>query len=176
MPVSGFIAADPQSIKELQAMIDRLPDKIADPVTEDVADYLIDIFQIYPPYREVSRAEAFPDAVITTKGGKQLKGWFSWAQFRYVMMAINEGIIRPGSPHRTQAFRKGWKKVGKGRNLIIANEVPYGPYLKGPREQSRQMVIIGWTDIERDVAERTKRITERAHAALKKAIKKGWKA
>lgn len=153
-------------------MIDHLPDKLADPVTEDVANYLITVFQQYPPYQYVSRAEAFPDAIITTKGGKQLKGWFSWAQFRYVMAAINDGTIQPGKPHRTQTFRKGWKKIGKGRNLIIANEVPYGPYLKGPGEQSRMMVIIGWTDVERDTAERVKRITERANAALKKAIKK----
>lgn len=168
----GFIALDPQGIPEVSKMLETVADEVADPVIEASADYLVNIFQAYPPYMHVPRRQAFPDAIITTPKGKRVVGYFSWKQFQFVMINIAEGNITPGRPHRTQLFRRGWKKVGKGKNLIIANEVPYGPFLKDPGEQSRMMIMEGWQDIETEAKDHQGRMMEKAEASLKKELKK----
>jgi hypothetical protein len=162
MPVSSFLAVDPQSLPQLDKMLSSLPDQLADPVVEAVGDYLISSFQIYPPYKHVKRKAAFGKTFFSDKQRR----WFFW---RFRDEIAND--TPPPWGKRTQTFRRGWKKIGKGRSLIIANEVPYGPFLKGPGEQSRLAILEGWQDMNTDTASRKQRINEVAQGALKKALK-----
>lgn len=157
---NDFIGVDVQGIKELQAKLAKLPKEAQDAGADEAYDYLLNVLREYPSYKYVSRAAGYG------------KTWFSEKQRRFVMAAINQGTITPGSPNRTQAMAKGWKKHGTGAAAFIANEVPYAPYLMGDDSQSRHMQKIGWKTLGKVTQERVSKIVEKFDAGVKKAIKR----
>lgn len=166
--MSDFIGIDVQGLPELNKLLQDLPEAARDQVVEDVGTYLVNVLKAYPSKKYVTRAAAFPGVYATSPTGKRIPGYFSWAQFKKVMALVGEGKV-PYS--RTQTLSKGWKKIGAGTNMLIANETSYGNYVMGDG-QSRHMAAIGWKTIADIVKERNDRIMEIAEAAAKKAVKK----
>jgi hypothetical protein len=170
---SDFIAIDVQGLAELQSFLSKLPDAVADDGVDEANKYLLNVVRAYAPYKYITRAQAYPNAVITFPSGKQLKGWHSVNQFRYVMARINEGSINPGKPNRNQNLSKGWKIIGKGRKSILANEIGYAGYVQGSKgEQARMHTLIGWKGVDVIVKERMNTILEKFMVGVNKALKR----
>ncbi len=157
--MSEFVAIEIAGLEELIAKLSDLPAEVQDEAIEAVNQYMLNVLKLYPPYRHVPFKDAYGD-------------WFSEKQRRYVMARISEGSITPGSPSRTQQFAQGWDVLGYGRNSIIANQTPYGPYLVGDTEQARMPAKIGWKKLGDTIKERMEQIIRHAEIGVKNAIKK----
>jgi len=157
--MSNFVGIDVSGIEEIIAKINALPPKAQDEVVQGVNKYLVNVLKAYPPYKHVPFKKAY---------GK----WFSEKQRRYVMARITEGTITPGMPNRSQRFSRNWKVVGYGKTSIIANEIPYGPYLVGDTSQARMPKKIGWSKLKDTIKNRMSKIIKIADAAVKKALHK----
>ena len=156
---SSFIAIDVGGLDELQAKLRNLPPEAQDAVTNDVSNYLISVLKLYPSYKYVSRRSAYGTPFFTAK------------QRRWFFAALADGSLTIGN-NRTQTLAKGWRKIGSGANVIVANEVPYAAYVMGEGEQSRHEAKVGWKTLDAVMRERSARIVEIADGAIKKALKK----
>lgn len=154
-----FVGVDVSGIEEIVDALKDLPEEAQDQAVDEVNTYLLNVLRAYPPYRHVPFKRAYG-------------AWFSEKQRKYVMARIHEGSITPGRPKRTQQFSQGWHQIGEGRNSILANETPYGPYLVGDNEQARMPKQIGWKKLGDTIKERMDQIMRRAEAGVKNAIKK----
>ena len=153
------VKAEASRFKAVRALIDKIPIEARGEVTEKIASYLLNVLRHYPPYKKVTRKEAFGSS------------FFSDKQRRFFFWALGEGII--DVPYkRTQSFAQGWQKIGEGENIIIANETPYGPFLVDPERQSRLQGLIGWQTLDKQVESREQRITEIAAAVVKRVLRK----
>ena len=157
--MSDFVGIEIAGLDELIEKLGQLPDEVQDEAIEAVNQYMLNVLKAYPPYAHVTFKSAYG-------------GWFSDKQRKYVMARIREGTIRPGQPSRTQQFAQGWDVLGYGRNSIIVNQTPYGPYLVGDTEQARMPQKIGWRKLSDTVKGRMTEIVRRADAGVKNAIKK----
>jgi hypothetical protein len=164
----SFIGIDIRADENIKTLLDKMPGDIQDAATDEVMKYLQRVEQEYPPYQYVTRAQAYP----TAPAGP---GWFSDKQRKYVMARIRKGEITPGTPRRTQNFRRGWKIIGKGKDSLLVNEVPYGPYLKDDMQQARHMFLIGWTILSEDIRDRTDKIMLIIGSTAKKVLKQKGK-
>lgn len=159
MAAGDFVGIDIRGMEQVNHLLRNLPREAQDAASQAVAEYMLRVERAYPPYQYITRKQAYPPT-----------GWQSDRQRRFVMAAIREGRITPGSPHRTQAFSRAWRIVDRGVNAFLVNETPYGPYLKDPR--ANHMKLIGWTTIEEDVEKRQPEILRKAQAGIDKAIRK----
>lgn len=150
-------------MEEVQRLLRNLPRAAQDAASQEVAEYMLDVERIYPPYSYVTRAQAYP-------GAPAGPGWFSARQRKFVMAAIRDGRINPGSSHRTQTFRNAWRIEDRGVDAFLVNETPYGIHLKDPR--ANHMALIGWTTIDQDIEKRQSQILRKAQAGIDKAIRK----
>lgn len=157
--MSDFVAFEVAGIEELIAKLNALPDDVQDEAIEAVNQYLLNVMRQYPPYAYIKFKQAYG-------------GWFSEKQRKYVMARIQEGTITPGTPSRSQRFAQGWDVLGYGRNSMVVNPTPYGPYLVGDQEQARMPAKIGWKKLGDTIKERMDQIIRRADAGVKNAIKK----
>jgi hypothetical protein len=115
--------------------------------------------QASPPQKKVTRKQAYG------------KTFFSEKQRRWFFAALKSGGLT--IPYRrTQAFRKGWRIIGKGERTIIVNTAKAGPFLVGENRQSRMSALIGWKKMSTVVKERTPKILTIANAAVRKGLKK----
>ena len=157
---SDFIAIDTQGVLETQKMLAQIPDAITDDGTDNANKYLLNVVRAYAPYKHITFQQAYG-------------GWFSEKQRRYVMARIKEGSITPGRSNRNQRLSRGWKIIGKGRNSLLANEVPYSPYVQGEAgEQARMHTLIGWKGVDVIVKERMSKIVEQFMVGVNKALKR----
>jgi hypothetical protein len=163
--MSSFIAIDITGIDRVKSYLSRFPAVAADAGCDAAADYLVSALKLYPPYSYVTRARAYPDAPAGP-------GWFSDKQRRYVMMMIHKGLIHPGVKNRTQEFARAWTKVGKGQNVIVANETSYGIFLMDDQRQARMMAIIGWKKIQDTLEERQGKLEQVIVGAVNRALNK----
>lgn len=158
----GFIGVDPNAIAQLSALAKQLkdaPPEIIDAAIDGACEYVINVFQIYPSKQRITRKAAYGSTFVSAKQ----RAFFFWA--------LKNGRINV--PYRrTQALRRGWKQIGRGRNSIIANETPYSPFVMGAGEQSRMMTLIGWKDTESIIKERGDQIERKAQAAADKVAEK----
>jgi hypothetical protein len=161
--MSDFVGVDIRGMEQVAKLLKNLPIEVQNAASDDVADYMLNVERLNPPYQYISRAQAYPNA----QAGP---GWFSAKQRKYVMAKIRSGEIAPGSPHRTQTFSRGWRKEDKGVNAFLVNEVPYGIHLKDPR--ANHMKLIGWKTIAEDIEKNMNQIMRKAEAAVQKAIRK----
>lgn len=167
--MTDFVGIDVQGMKELNHLLNKLPDVVQDYVVEEVSTYLVNVYQTSQPSpKYVSRVRAYPEMMFTLPSGRVIRGFKSRKQWLYVIMLGKEGKI---PRKRTQALRRGWKKVGKGRDLIIANETPGAPYVMGP-EQSRHEELVGWEKVDDINEERRPKIEQKAVAAAEKGMRK----
>lgn len=123
-----------ESIKEL---IDELPRRLRGKLLDVAAKEYLRRFKLYPRYRYVSRKSAYPE----------VSGFFSDKQRRFVMAAIADGRIQPGSPHRTKALKDAWHIEGEGTALSVVNAAPAAVFAFHPQFQARQLAAVGWKDI-----------------------------
>lgn len=165
-----FIALDISGISELGKKLDRFIPAVQDAIVDQVGDYLLNVFKTYPPVNHsITRAQAYPDAFAISPRGKRIRGYFSWAQFRKVMAMANEGAF---PYHRTQAMRQAWRKIGEGKNAIIANETAAAFYTMDDERQARLNKLVGWKTVGDIIRERQKEIQRQAVIGLKKGMKK----
>lgn len=154
----SFIGISITGEKEIAAKMHDLYPQAAAAGVENADGYILNSIKIYPPYSYVSMA--------------QVGGFKSDAQRRYVMAQIAQGNITPGEPNRTQRLAQGWRLLGKGRNQIIVNEVPYAPYEHEISQQSQMHMLQGWQVLPEFLHNRMGEIVRRFEAGVKNAIKK----
>jgi len=157
--MSDFVGIEVSGLEELIDKLAALPEEVQDEAIEAVNEYLLNVMKQYPPYAHVTFKDAYG-------------GWFSDKQRKYVMARIREGTIRPGVPNRSQQFAQSWDVLGYGRNSLIVNPTPYGPYLVDDNEQARMPQKIGWKRLGDTLKERMDQIVRRADAGVKNAIRK----
>jgi hypothetical protein len=155
----GFVGIEITGIEELIEKLGALPDEVQDEAIEAVNKYMLSVLKLDPPYAHVPFKSAYGN-------------WFSEKQRRYVMARIQEGTITPGTPSRSQQFAQNWDVLGYGRNSMIVNPTPYGPYLVGDTEQARMPAKIGWKKLGDTIKQRMEQIIRHADAGVKNAIKK----
>lgn len=132
-------------IKEL---VDELPRRLRGKALDVAAKAYLKYFKLYPRYKYVSRAKAYGSTGAKFENGNPVPdGYFSANQFRFVMAAIADGRIKPGSPHRTQDLKRAWRIEGKGTATVIVNDAPAAVFAFHPEFQSRQLAAVGWQDI-----------------------------
>lgn len=157
--MNDFIGIDVQGILGLKDKFAKLPNAVQDAIVDEVSDYLLDVLKLYPPPKYVTRKAAYGRTFFTSKQRK----WFFWA--------LDTGRINVPY-HRTQGMREAWRKIGEGRNAIIANETQAAIYTMGVESQSRHEQRVGWKTIRDILMERNKQIQRAANIGLKKGIKK----
>jgi len=128
----NFIGVDISGDKRIAKLLEKLPDAIADDIVPAIAEYLVNVYQIYPPKKKITRKQAFGRTFQSEK------------QRRYFFWALGKGIIR--TPYkRTQQLRNAWRIVGSDRNAIVVNQTLYAEFVMGDEhEQSKMMNMIGW--------------------------------
>jgi hypothetical protein len=147
--MSDFIGIDIQGITTLNERLKKLPKEAQDLGTEEVNEYIVNMMQQYPP-----------------KPNKPFQ-WSSDKQRKYVMMKIRNGEWSG----RTQELRNGWKKVGKGYNQIVVNEVPHAQFVQGGN-QIRGHKANDWKTIEDNLKARGKEILKKFEGGVKTALRK----
>lgn len=159
--MSDFVGIDIQGLEPLRAKLtDLIDDLIAFRVTTDVAVYLLNVMRQYAPYRHISRAEAYGQPFQSDRQRR----WFFWA--------IAEGLIE--SPYqRTQTLAQGWKIIGTGTNLLLANEVEYAPFVQGDSaQQANMMTLEGWSPLNQVLEDRSDRIQEIVVGRIQRMLKR----
>jgi len=154
----SLVGIDIEGIEPLMKKLEKMPAEVGKKAGDDVAKYMLNVVQAYPPQKRVTRKQAYG------------KTFFSEKQRRWFFAALNSGAIT--IPYkRTQGFRRGWQKIGSGLQTIIVNSTSYGHFLVGENRQSRMMTIIGWKKMSQVVKERSGKISVIANAAVKKGLK-----
>ena len=150
---------DIEGLEPLINGLNKLPQEIKDEAGNEVAKYLFNVLQAYPPQKRVTRQAAFDSVFFTEK------------QKRWFFANLEAGTL--DVPYRrTQGFRKGWRIIGEGITSIIVNEAEAGPYLMGEDRQSRMMQMIGWKKGSEIIKERIEQIQRKADAGIKTAMRK----
>lgn len=155
MPVDIVI----DGLQELRTKLDRFPKEARDGAGEEVTPYILNIMREYVPYAYVPFKSAYG-------------GWFSEKQRRYVMAAIRDKRIRPGSKNRSGKLSEGWKTMGGGEDTLIYNDVDYAGYVFGDNVQARMHIKIGWWTVAQRLKEHAGQIERKAKAGVDKAIRK----
>lgn len=123
------------------------------------------------PYKYVSRKSAYGDV---SKDGAPA-GYFSWAQFRFVMAKIASGEIVPGqrknSPTQSsQAW--SYRTTDNGYISIIENDAPSTYWIRSDEGQARQPARVGWRKVAQVVADNTAGAIRHARAAVAEFLRK----
>jgi hypothetical protein len=166
--MSDFIGIDPSSLASIDALKKKLVAMgradIVNKATDEVGKYLVNVFKLYPTYKSVKRATAYPETRA---------GFFSDKQRRYFFWALSKNKIQV--PYRrTQNYAKRWKVIDKGVNQIIVNESEYAAYLQGDNTQARLSGLIGWKKLSAITEERSDRIGEIVLGVVRREIKKAF--
>jgi hypothetical protein len=142
----------------------------------------VEKLRIYPVYRFYSRAQAYGmegaggnwTYIDKRKGTpvtmQPVAGYFSAAQFRYVMGVVAQKYDF-GYPHRTGHVRDGWKIEFTGNpsrktTATIVNADPGAKWVHGNTTQARQPAGVGW-QVTRAIIDEN---IEGAIEAMKKAV------
>jgi len=160
-PSGDLIGIDFENEEFIQTVLPRLPQKIRDQATDDVAEYLLNVMRAYPPYQYVSRKQAYGVPFFTDRQRR----WFFANKDRF----FSGGELVPYK--RTQALSRGWSIIGGGEKAILANETPYASQVYGD-PQSRHPAAIGWKRLPDILKERQGKIRDIIKAAVKKALRK----
>ena len=173
--MSDFIGVDISGIKEVQAVLAKVPPIVQDAVVDGVSVYLKRVFQKYPPENHsIRRKQAYPEAyaIHTNKDGSitRIQGYFSWRQYKKVMALLRDGQVP--YTRRKPGMSNKWQIIGKGRQSILANETQAAVYTMGDGTQARFSKLVGWRTISDIVEERIKQIERVANDSARKALKK----
>lgn len=162
--MADFLGVSVEGIVEISSKLESLPERVIDPAIDAVNEFVLNILKTYPPQKRVTRSQAY--------GGN---GFFSDKQRRWFFAALRRGEI--DTPYkRTQELRRNWKVIGEGRNSIIANETPYGPYVMGDddgsnQQRSRHEKLAGWRTVNEIIESRITRIVQIFDGVVKRLTK-----
>lgn len=156
----GLVGITIEGNEEVQKMLDKFPDEARAAAGEEVANYLLNVFQTYPPPKYVTRAKAYGVTFFTER------------QRRWFFAALNSGEIQV--PYkRTQGFRRSWQIVGEGEDIGVLSDAPYGHFLVGERkEQSRHAREIGWKSVSETIKDKMDKIKKKIDVGIKKGLRK----
>jgi hypothetical protein len=169
--MSDFIGVDITGIEQIKAKLAAMPAAVADDGVESANIYLRGVLQRYPPQKDVTRKDAYPEvrgwfgAVDPKRGTTKQQRWFFWA-LRTKQISV---------PYqRTNRLSNAWKLYGQGRAQIIANESPGAQYVQGEwkGQQSRHENKVGWKGVNIVIEERLKQIVKAFELGANKALKK----
>ena len=155
--VADFVGIEISGLEELIEKLGRLPDEVQDEAIEAVNKYMLNVLKSYPPY-------AYQKGSYKVAYGRKMTH-----EQVAAMMASGR---TPGVNSRSQKFAQSWDVLGYGRNSMIVNPTPYGPYLVGDTEQARMPAKIGWKKLGDTIKQRMEQIIRHADAGVKNAIKK----
>lgn len=145
-----------RNLAEVDSFVtEQLPRQLRGVFVSAVARELAAILSISePPYNYQSRARAYglhPEGNWTyTRKGKQytmspVAGYFSAAQYHYVMAGIASGKITPGTSQRTGKTQENWsvesQRPGQAR---IVNKTEGARWTQNDYWQARQPALVGW--------------------------------
>jgi len=126
-------------VKEVAAWIKTLPRGIKAAAMRAIAEYIVGDKQHGlrhdVAYKYVSRKRAYG------KVSDAPAGYFSWAQFRYVMAKLHSGEIKIGRKHSPTEMSKTWKWQqldSDWRRTAINGQLPFDRF---PARQNR---LVGW--------------------------------
>lgn len=123
---------------------------------KDAAVHLKGIAAQYPAYKLVTM--------------KQVGGWKSDKQRKYVMAKIREGSITPGKSRRSGNHAKRWAINTKALSASVSNNNgKYGQYLQGS-QQSRMHDLIGWKTVEKIAEEQSEAVVKILMRAIEKVL------
>jgi hypothetical protein len=155
-PSGDLIGIDFENEEFIQTVLPRLPQKIRDQATDDVAEYLLNVMRAYPPYRKVTRTSVYGQPFQSDR------------QRRWFFASLDSGELQV--PYqRTQGVSRGWEIIGSGESKILVNEAPGAQYAYGG---NRLLAAIGWKRLAVMVSERQAKIKTIIAAAVKKALRK----
>lgn len=130
------ISYDQGQFKRLMDKLDAFERKqVYHQTVKDVAEFMERKVKEYPPYKYVSRREAYGVPFFTVK------------QRRWFFAALRSGEL--DLPYkRTNTLKENWNVTvtGKGQ-LRLSNDTAYSGQVQGAR-QSRMMTRIGWQTID----------------------------
>lgn len=146
-----------RTLEEAEAFIsEQIPRKFRGVYAEAVAGGLVIELRKQPPYKYVSRFEAYG----MQEGGR---GFFSDKQRRYVMARLRDGTFDPGAPKRTgqttgrpgQPVRSGpgFRVENKGAKAVIANTEPGARWTVNDTWQARQPAKVGWQKVGKTIVD-----------------------
>lgn len=146
-------------LDELTRKLSNLPRFAIDAAADETAKYLLNVFKQYPPVKRVSRKAAYGRSFQSARQRR----WFFWA--------LDAGAVH--TPYRrTQATQRGWKIIGSGSELIVANETDGAYYSMDDQGQARLNKLVGWKKTGDIVRERSGEIRRKAEAGVKKAMRR----
>jgi hypothetical protein len=164
-----MINVEVRGLEQLLPNIKSLPPELIEQVMAQVGEYSLEVVRNeQPPYRYVSRADAYPDAPAGP-------GFFSDKQRRWFFAALASGELN--IPYnRTGTLAAGWKLEKAGDNFTLVNDVPYAPYVQGFSGQSRHEGMVGWKRINQIIESyltfRNSRFRDAANEGIREALKK----
>lgn len=153
----SLVGLEIKGLAELDAKLAKLPRFAVDAAADEAAKYMLEVLKEQPPPKYVSRKAAYGR---TFQSDRQRRWFFA-----------NE--MQNKIPYRrTQALHDGWKIVGSGASLIIANEEEAAVWTMDDRQQARQPAMVGWKKVGTIFRERMRQVIRHAEAGIKKAMRK----
>jgi hypothetical protein len=157
--MSDFVGIDVQGIDQVDKLLKSIPPDAQDAVVDDVSQYMVRSLRLNPPEKRVKRKAAYGETFFTDK------------QRRFFFAALADGRINV--PYdRTQQQSNGWEIIGKGKNAIVANQVPSVIFTRDNERQSRLSKLIGWKTVGDEIKDRMDKILYTANEAVKRVLKK----
>ena len=142
-----------ESLQRVEVFIKNLPEIVARETVMEAAKFFIEKLRPYAEYKYVSRKSAYPnsgsvypDRWMDKKGRahKPIPGYFSLAQYRFVMIGIAEGRITPGVPQRTNAIANAWEYRANGKaGAMMYNYSPGVKWVEKDGWQANQIGMVG---------------------------------
>lgn len=122
------------------------------------------------PYKTVSRAQAYG------KVSDAPAGYFSWAQFRYVMARMSEGSMTPGN-NRTHETSEGYgyTETNGGYGASITNSTEGAYYTQSDTGQAAQPALVGWRKVSKNIADNIQGAMRHATALINEWIRRNRK-
>ncbi len=131
------------------------------------------------PYKFVPRSKAYPDAPYAPsefKKGSGIysmspQGYYSWAQFHKVGMLTNwftTSYTRTGDSTGAWTF----KPTKGGYGYTISNPTDGAYYTQSDTGQARQLQMVGWRKVAKNIEDNLKGAMRSANAAVKKRLSK----
>jgi hypothetical protein len=142
-----------KSLWKVEVFIKDLPEEVARMTALEAAKFFIEKLRPYAEYKYVSRKSAYPnsgsvypDRWMDKKGRahRPIPGYFSLAQYQFVMIGIAEGRITPGVPQRTNAIANAWGQRANGKmGAMMYNYSPGVKWVEKDGWQANQIRMVG---------------------------------
>jgi hypothetical protein len=147
-------------IPEVLEWLKSLPNEIRTVASKAVAEYIVGDethgLKHYPPYKHVP--------------WKQVGGFVSDKQRRYVMARIREGSITPGISASNGYLRDSFQYKAQGSMYQISTDVGHAKYLVGG-QQSRRSILQGWRTMTTTARDNLKGAFRHAEAEIRAWLK-----